>query len=638
MDRFRTTLCLNGVRTSDNVPLSVVDAQTLSINGKLINADDIVERALPSRIATAIETSMAATPAYSSSVFFLLGSLVHHGRMGDAVASYIIRDQALHRSPLYDRQVSQRPVVTVPSTSSTGSANKRLGEAPLQYEECLLFAYDEGALACETLRASDTAATIDDVLGALHVISFVVFKYAMHKTCVLLVGSHLSTAHMAALLLASRRHVFLYVDSTMSAQEAESTIVEMEQVRHSLCAFSLPLDGDVRQARAAADAVAAADSQASPHLHASRTLDALAHSREEYELLLMAMTREGFARGSASARAGRTELAERATQAKLQRELQEARAAQQAAEANLEEQRQSHRKEMLSLRGELQLLEEERVTKQSASTDSEFLDGGRPVSQNLMHSFQRQAPSQMQSPTTDATVAQLRRALQDAQKAQKFMEEKVRLLELRQSIVGGDPAFLAPTCDSHANGSVVSPRPSLRLPTAASGPGPASSSLAATSGTTATAAAASWEQSLLQQENTALVAEFQRKEKEWQQRLRHASSEVAKLHQENAAMRETLHLQSQTIVAAKQALIDSRAVQEQEISQVLNRVRTLSQKSRSRYRNHTASAEASVALANGEKVRSDVPAAHAARISTPPPSSASTATASRNGGMMSPVR
>ncbi|KPA83381.1 hypothetical protein ABB37_03025 [Leptomonas pyrrhocoris] len=632
MDRFRTTLCLNGVRTSDGTPLHVVDAQTLSLNGKRINADDIVERALPSRVATAIEMSMAAAPPYSSSVFFLLGSQVHHGRLGDAVVNYVIRDQARHRSLGFDRQVSQRGVVmAVPSSTPAAVGAKDHGETPLQYEECLVFAYDEGAVACETLRASDTAATIDEVLGTLRVISFVVFKYALHKSCVVLVGSHLSTTHMAALLLASRRHVFLYVDSTMSAQEVESTTAEMRQVRDSLCAFALPLDEAVQQARAAAAAVAA-DAHAPPPPRVSRTLDAVAHSKEEYELLWMAMTAEGFARVSAAAaspaRAGRTDQAERAASAKLQQELEEVRAAQQATEADLKEQRQTHRKEVLSLREEIQRLEDERSTNRDVAAANGSLGGGRSVSQNLMPSFQQQSQSHLQSSTTDATVAQLQHALQDALKAQKFAEEKVHLLELRQFMFDGDgggggSARVAPVYGAHANGSVVSPRPSLRLPTAALGPAPT------------TPTTASWEQSLLQQENTALVAEFQRKEKEWQQRLHQASLEVAQLRQEKAVMEATLQLQSQTISAAQQALLDSRAVQEQEMSQVLRRVRTLSQESRSRHRNRTASAEASAARATGGSVHDDVQAG------TPPPprpSPASSAKGSRSGGMMSPPR
>lgn len=652
MDHFRTTLCLNGVRTADHTPLHVVDAQTLSLNGKLISADDIVERALPSRVATAIEASMAAAPAYASSVFFLLGSQVHYGRLGDAVVNYIVRDQAQHRSLLYDRQVAQRSVVTVtPNGSVAYDGDRHASATPLRYEECLLFAYDGGAVACETLRATDAAATVDEVLGTLRVISFAVFKYPSNKSCVLLVGAHVSTAHMAALLLASRRHIFLYVDATLTAQDVEATTEEMQQVCHSLCAFGLPLDEDVRVARAAVAAAGAADSQTSLHsqLPASRVLDALAHSSEEYELLRLVVALEGNAeRGTAQDR--RAAQVARAAQAKLQKELEQARAAQQAAETDLAEQRQAHRNELLSLREELQRAQrEERAAKQSMSADSEPLTDGRRVSQNLLHSFQQQSQSYLHATMTDATadaatVAQLQHALQEALKAQKFAEEKVRLLELRGSMLGGGPGSTTTVSEPAANGSVVSPRPSLRLPSA--------SGLAPSNNPVTSAAAASppsWEQSLLQQENTALVAEFQRKEKEWQQRLRHASQEVAQLRREKAAMEATLQLQSQTIAAAQQALVNSRVVQEQEMSQVLCRVRTLSQESRSRHRSHATSVTCVSGGGGGDGETSDSGLATLAvhddsSRKTPPPLSQPfasvplSATAPRNGGVMSPKR
>ncbi|TPP45844.1 hypothetical protein CGC21_36175 [Leishmania donovani] len=573
MGRFFTSLCLNGVRTSDNVPLHVVDAQTLSLNGKLVAADDVVELALPSKLATAIMSSMAAAPAYAYSIFFLLGSQVHHGRLGDAVVHYIIRNQARHRSALDERQIALRPVVTAPEDRNGTNT------APLQYEECLLFAYDGGATACETLRASDAAETVDEVLRTLSVISLAVFKYKGNKTCAVLVGSHLSTAHMAALLLASRRHVFLYMDESMSAEEMLATTAEMQQVRESLFSFSTPLAVDAERARRT---VGSSNGGASP-LHMSCTLNALAHTDGEYEVLLAAVSREwaqqqerrstqhphGAATAPGDGEAGSVPLP-----GAFQRELEDARAAQRDAEDALADQRRAHRKEVLLLRAEL-----ESAQRSGDDTVGSEVPNGSTVNGRA----------------SSAVVSQLQKALQDARKAQQFAEEKARLLELRQSLTSGSKG--APTGAGDASGAVTSPRPSLRLqPSRAT-------SIAALS--PSAAAPPAWEQNLLKQENAALVAEFQRKERAWQQQLLQASAEAAQLKQERATMKATLQLQSQAIAAAQQALVDSRVAQEQEMKQLLERVRVLSQESRSRRRSQTQSADTD--KTRGSHAGGDVP-------------------------------
>ncbi|KAK7195457.1 hypothetical protein NESM_000472900 [Novymonas esmeraldas] len=602
MDRFRTSLCLNGVRTADGVELRVTDAQTLSLHGRRVAADDVVERALPSKVATAMVSSMAAAPAHSHSMFLLLGKHVHHGRLGDAVVHYVIRDQARHRSALYERQVALRPVVTAVRDRSHSAAT------PLQYEECLLFAYDEGAVACETLRAADAAETVDEVLRTLRLISLAVFKYAENKTCAVLVGSHLSTAHMAALLLAARRHVFLYVDETMSSEEVLSTTAEMQQVRQSLCTFAVPVARD--EAEASRAVIAAGGDCGAPALQMSRTLEAVAHSEEEYEVLLAAVVREWAAQSSPAGALAAPKA--------LHEELKESRAAQRAAEAALAEQRRLHREELLSLHAELQ------------SAQRQQHDRGAVVSHVRSESAAANGGEALPPNPPPETVAQLQRALQEALKAQQFAEEKTRLLELRQSLTLSNSSAALTGGAGDSSGAVVTPRPSLRLPPA-----------------TPPAPAAAWEQTLLQQENTALVAEFQRKEKMWQQRLRHASAEVAQLQQERASMEATLRLQSQTIAAAQQALVDSHAAHEREMHEVLERVRLLSQESRSRHRSRTLSADASHA-------RSAVPdeAASASSFATihrpahhrttttptPPPPASSSATGVDSGGMMSPSR
>nr|CCM17687.1 hypothetical protein, conserved [Leishmania guyanensis] len=641
MDRFLTSLCLNGVRTSDNVPLHVVDAQTLSLNGKLVATDSVVELALPSKVATAMVSSMAAAPAYSYSMFFLLGSQVHHGRLGDAVFHYIVRDQALHCLALDERQVAMRSVVT------TCTSRKGTSAAPLHYEECLLVAYDGGAVACETLRSSDAAETVDEVLRTLRLISLAVFKYTDNKTCAVLVDSHLSTAHMAALLLASRRHVFLYVDETMSAEEVLATTAEMQQVRESLSSFAAPLAMDAVRAQRT---IANYDNGAPP-LQLSGTLDALAHTDEEYPVLLAAVAREwagqqeqhssrrthDAATGPHDGEAGCASLLQA-----FRRELEEARAAQRAAEDALADQRRMHRKEVLSLRAELESAHRRNNDNKVVSeVQSGSTVNGRAVSQNLLHSFQQQQHSHSSDTASHAVVSPLKKALQDALKAQQFAEEKACLLELRQSLATSKCKG-APTTAGYANGAVTSPRPSLRLQSARM-PSVVAPGLPST-------APQAWENRLLQQENAALVAEFQRKEKAWQQRLHQTLAEVTQLKQDTATMEATLRLQSQTIAAAQQELVDSRVAQEQEMRRLLERVRVLSQKSRSRHRSQNRSADTDQArgpTAGGKVPESEGPSLSVSfpctlqRQSTPPPSLAGSSrqkAAASIGGIMSPER
>ncbi|KAG5498793.1 hypothetical protein JKF63_03082 [Porcisia hertigi] len=581
MSRFLTSLCLNGVRTSDHLPLDVVNAQTLALNGRLVAADDIVELALPSKVATAMMTSMAAAPAYCYSVYLLLGAQVHRGRFGDAVIHSIIREQARRRSSLDDPQVAFGPVMTrAPKHNGTSPAS-------LQYEECLLFALDDGAVACETLRASDAPEAVDELLRTLRIISLAIFKCPGNKTCVVLVSPHLSTAHMAALLLACRRHVFLYLDETMSVEEMLETIAEMRQVRESLSSFSAPLALDAERAQR----MIAGDHSGAAPLQMSALLDALAHTDGEYKVFLAALAREWTEqqeqRSSPPSRGpvtvtGDGETGSVVQMEMLRKELEGARAAQRATEDVLADQLCVHRDEMLSLRAELESAQRrgDDNTVFSESLNKSTVNG-RAVSKNLLQSFQQQEHSHnslSRNDTSSSMVSQLQKALGNALKAQRFAEEKVRLLELRQSLTASS-SQVAPITKGNASGDVTSPRPSLRLQ-------PATATSVAAPSPPATAPPA-WEQKLLQQENTALVAEFQRKEKEWQQQLRQASAEVAQLQQERLTMVATLQLQSQTIAAAQRALLNSRVSQEQEMSQTLEHVRVLSQELRSRHRSET---------------------------------------------------
>ncbi|KAG5498058.1 hypothetical protein GH5_02855 [Leishmania sp. Ghana 2012 LV757] len=642
MDRFRTSLCLNGVRTSDYVPLHVVDAQTLSLKGKLVSVDEVVELALPSKVAAAMMSSMAAVPAYSYAMFFLLGSQVYRGRLGDAVVHNIIRDQACYRPMLDKHPVTSEPLATA-RTGRNGA-----GAAPLQYEECLLFGYDGGALACETLRASDSAEAVDEVLRTLQAISLAVFKYTENKTCAVLVSSHLSTAHMAALFLASHRHVFLYVDEIMSAEEVLATTAEMQQVRDSLSSFAAPLAVDVERAQRT---VARSDDGASI-LQSSCTLRALAHTGKEYEVLLAAVGQEWAEQQKRhpSCRSHDVvttsengEVGSGSLLRALRRELEEVRAAQRVAEDALADERRVHRKEVLSLRAALESAQRRGVDDTAAS---EVLNrstvNGRVVSQNLLHSLQQQQHSHhhhSNDAASSAVILQLRKALQDALKAQQFAEEKVHLLELRQSLTTSGSQS-APNAAGDASGAVNSPRPSLRLqPVATAGVAAA---------TPSTRKPPTWEQKLLQQENAALVAEFQRKEKAWQQQLRQASAEAGQLKQERVEMEATLRLQSQAIAAAQQALVDSRVAQEQEMRQLLERVRVLSQESRSRHRSQARSADTdqacgsqgSVEMAEAGVLSSSVSRTPQRQSTQQPPlvGSSTLKAKATSGGMMSPHR
>ncbi|CBZ36315.1 hypothetical protein, conserved [Leishmania donovani] len=409
---------------------------------------------------------------------------------------------------------------------------------------------------------------------------------------------------MAALLLASRRHVFLYMDESMSAEEMLATTAEMQQVRESLFSFSTPLAVDAERARRT---VGSSNGGASP-LHMSCTLNALAHTDGEYEVLLAAVSREwaqqqerrstqhphGAATAPGDGEAGSVPLP-----GAFQRELEDARAAQRDAEDALADQRRAHRKEVLLLRAELESAQRSGDDTVGSEVPNGSTVNGRAVSQTFSHSLQQQQQHSHRHHSSDAessaVVSQLQKALQDARKAQQFAEEKARLLELRQSLTSGSKG--APTGAGDASGAVTSPRPSLRLqPSRAT-------SIAALS--PSAAAPPAWEQNLLKQENAALVAEFQRKERAWQQQLLQASAEAAQLKQERATMKATLQLQSQAIAAAQQALVDSRVAQEQEMKQLLERVRVLSQESRSRRRSQTQSADTD--KTRGSHAGGDVP-------------------------------
>ncbi|CBZ28971.1 conserved hypothetical protein [Leishmania mexicana MHOM/GT/2001/U1103] len=453
---------------------------------------------------------------------------------------------------------------------------------------------------------------------------------------------------MAALLLASHRHVFLYMDESMSAEEMLATTAEMQQVRDSLLSFSTPLTVDAERAWRT---VGSSDSGAPP-LHMSRTLNALAHTDGEYEVLLAAVSREwaeqqeqrltrrphGAATAPGDGEAGSVPLPKT-----FQRELEEARAAQRDAEDALADQRRAHRKEVMLLRAELESVQRSGDYTAVSESPSGSTVNGRAVSHTLLHSLQQQQHRHHHHSSdaeSSAVVSQLQRALQDARKAQQFAEEKVRLLELRQSLTSGSKG--APTAAGDASGAVTSPRPSLRLQpsrvTSIAAPSPSA------------AAPPAWEQNLLKQENTALVAEFQRKERAWQQQLHQALAEAAQLKQERANMEATLQLQSQAIAAAQQALVDNRVTQEQEMKQLLERVRVLSQESRSRRRNQTQSADTD--QTRGSQAGGDVreagvlsPPAHLSRPlqrqATPevsPVDSPRSKTTASIGGIMSPDR
>ncbi|CAG9578529.1 conserved hypothetical protein [Leishmania major strain Friedlin] len=456
---------------------------------------------------------------------------------------------------------------------------------------------------------------------------------------------------MAALLLASRQHVFLYMDESMSAEEMLATAAEMQQVRESLLSFSNPLGVDAERARQTAGS---SNSGASP-LHMSCTLNALAHTDGEYELLLAAVSQEWAEQqeqrstrrphGAATA-PGDGEDGSVPLPATFQRELEEARSAQRDTEDTLAEQRRAHRKELLLLRAELESVQRSGDDTVVSEVANGSTVNGKAVSHTLLHSRQQQHSHHQHhhhhssDAESSAVVSQLQKALQDARKAQQFAEEKVRLLELRQSLTSGSKG--APTAAGDASGAVTSPRPSLRLEPSRV------TSIASLS--PSAAAPPAWEQNLLKQENTALVAEFQRKERAWQQQLLQASAEAAQLKQERATMEATLRLQSQAIAAAQQALVDSRVAQEQEMKQLLERVRVLSQESRSRHRSQTQSADTD--QTRGSHAGGDVPEARVLspsvrlsrplqRQATPEPSpvgSPRQKTTASIGGIMSPDR
>lgn len=573
--RFHTTLCFNGVHTADCVPLAVQSSTTVALRRQIVHADAIMERALPSRMAAAIVNVLTLAPPLSYTAVLVVGTKIHDGKMGDAIIAHVVRDQAQHRSALYDRQVARRrmkPGSGGPSPSERGDASGC--EVP-NFEECLLFGFKDGAVACEKLRGSGPAEAMDDALASLRMITLAVFKYSDGKVCVVLVGSHLSTAFMATLMLAPRRHAFLYFDSSITAADIVATTAEMNKVKQSFCDFIKPSSAAVTQTRTAASVRLGRDS--GPNM--SHVLSALAHSEEEYSLLVETVGREigGRPQRSSSSRQNSDEVVKETVE--LHRCLDAAMTTKTNLEAQMKEQCRLHAAELTLMREQLQ----------RATEAKDMAEREARVSHNLLRSFQEQssssasiAPPLQSTRATDvpavdsrrtSEVDQLRTALQDALKARQFAEEKLRLMELRQTLSTTAPAI----------------RPSLRLSEswAANPPVPPRSLSQSMASEIPASTSNQWSQSILQQENIALVAEFQRKEREWQHRLRDASAAVHKYQQENRAMRETLQLQSSTIAAAQQAILQSRTVHEEGIGLALEKVRSLSMESRSR-RSHTA--------------------------------------------------
>lgn len=372
-NRFSLTLCLGSVRTRDAQTFAVQERGddgelTVAVGAESLRVDEVVPKALPSRVASAVVAAIEATQPHTHSAHALVGAALFEpgvppapadgSSLGHAIAEDLVRSQHL-----------------------TNRAHARL-----LFDECLIFAKhtgssygdddDSGGVCCELVRATDSWPAVQrETLGRLRDISLILFKYPENRSAAVLLGPQLTTSHIAALALAPRRGVYLYVDGRATASEVGTCVGEMRAVRESLRdLFARPGPATLRY-------------HGIPGVGdggASRVLDALARSDEEYTVL------------------------QSAVEADLTARLAEAQRDRERLDAELAQERTARRRERTA-------------------------------------SAQPPGPPALVASRVEAAEAQqLREALQEAQRSRRFAEEKLRLLQFKHGLAEDRAPSLAP--------------------------------------------------------------------------------------------------------------------------------------------------------------------------------------------------
>lgn len=202
MRPFAITLCLNALRTRDNVAYNIINDHTVSIAGERHMMDDVVQRALPSRVSSVVAECIRSAPELYCT-YLLVGANIHHNRLGDTIVGSILR-----------------------SLYATG-AGERL-------QACFLFAVDSGgAVRCETLHVADGWGKAEKILLKLSNVSLVILQWPTQLNT-LHVAPSLTVELVGALAFAAHCSLFLYVDEWSTAAEVRSAIHEARTLRSAL--------------------------------------------------------------------------------------------------------------------------------------------------------------------------------------------------------------------------------------------------------------------------------------------------------------------------------------------------------------------------------------------------------------------